>query len=153
MRQSNQTAADANAADANKEVVRGLFDAINTRRLDDLGLYLAADVIDHNKIIFGEEDEPGAAFDGFRLQLEAFGEGGMFPQELIAEGDLVATRLIVRGTHTGFHPRMPLPTGRSFEVEQMWTFTVADGKIREIRAVSDRLGLFIQLGWDWPKTS
>jgi predicted ester cyclase len=77
----------------------------------------------------------------------------MFPQELIAEGDLVATRLIVRGTHTGFHPRMPLPTGRSFEVEQMWTFTVTDGKIREIRAVSDRLGLFIQLGWDWPKTS
>jgi hypothetical protein len=27
---------------------------------------------------------------------------------------------------------------------------VADGLITEIRAVSDRLGMFLQLGWDWP---
>src|ERR1700743_3045607 len=141
---------DLAAVDANKEVVRGLFDAINTRRIDELGRYLAADVIDHNKIIYGEADEPGAAFDGFRRQLDAFGEGGMFPHELIAKGNQVVTRVIVRGTHTGFHPRMPLPTGRSFEVEQMWMFTVTGGKISEIRAVSARLGMFLQLGWDWP---
>jgi hypothetical protein len=24
------------------------------------------------------------------------------------------------------------------------------GLITEIRAVSDRLGMFLQLGWDWP---
>ncbi|MDT0454740.1 hypothetical protein RM550_03160 [Streptomyces sp. DSM 41527] len=24
------------------------------------------------------------------------------------------------------------------------------GRINEIRGVSDRLGLFLQLGWDWP---
>ena len=29
-------------------------------------------------------------------------------------------------------------------------FTIPHGKISEIRAVSDRLGLFLQLGWDWP---
>jgi hypothetical protein len=27
---------------------------------------------------------------------------------------------------------------------------LANGKVTEIRAVSDRLGLFAQLGWDWP---
>jgi hypothetical protein len=32
----------------------------------------------------------------------------------------------------------------------MWMFTVAGGRITEIRAVSDRLGMFLQLGWDWP---
>lgn len=111
---------------------------------------VAADLIDHNKIIYGEADEPGAAFDGFRQQLEAFGEGGLFPQQLVAEGDSVVARLIARGTHTGYHPRMPEPTGRSFEVEQIWIFQVRDGKIAEIRAVSDRLGMFLQLGWDWP---
>jgi hypothetical protein len=68
----------------------------------------------------------------------------------VAEGDTVVARLIVRGTHTGFHPRMPEPTGRSCEVEQIWILTVRDGKISEIRAVSDRLGMFLQLGWDWP---
>ncbi|MER6306702.1 ester cyclase [Streptomyces sp. NPDC001657] len=135
---------------ANKQVVADFFRAINERRLDDLPQYMALDVIDHNKIIFGEADEPGAAFDGFRQQLDAFGEGVMQPDALVAEGDTVVTRLTVTGTHTGYHPRMPEPTNRSFEVEQIWWFTVTDGKISEIRAVSDRLGMFLQLGWPWP---
>ncbi|MEU9125435.1 ester cyclase [Streptomyces sp. NPDC048506] len=135
---------------ANKQVVEGFFRAVNDRRLDDLSAYMALDVIDHNKIIFGEADEPGAAFDGFRQQLDAFGEGTMRPDALAAEGDTVVARLTVTGTHTGYHPRMPEPTNRSCEVEQIWWFTVIDGKISEIRAVSDRLGMFLQLGWPWP---
>ncbi|HEY2795979.1 MAG TPA: ester cyclase [Micromonosporaceae bacterium] len=136
--------------ETNKQVVVDFFQAINERRYDDWSKYMAADVIDHNKIIVDEEDAPGAAFDGFRQQLTAFGEGGMFPQQLIAEGDTVVARLLVRATHTGFHPRMPQPTGRSCEVEQIWIATIRDGKIAELRAVSDRLGMFIPLGWEWP---
>ena len=134
----------------NKQVVDEFFRAVTERRFADWTQYMAADVVDHNKIIFGEEDAPGAAFEGFRQQLAAFGEGGMYPQQLIAEGDTVVARVLVRGTHTGFHPRMPEPTGRSCEVEQIWILTLRDGKISEIRAVSDRLGMFLQLGWDWP---
>ncbi|MEV6611709.1 ester cyclase [Kutzneria sp. NPDC051319] len=74
----------------------------------------------------------------------------MEPVELIAEGDRVVARLTVSGVHTGFHPRMPVPTNRPFLVEQIWIFTLRDRKIAEIRAVSDRLGMFLQLGWDWP---
>ncbi len=74
----------------------------------------------------------------------------MAVEDLIAEGNQVVARLLVSGTHVGAHPRMPEPTNRSFEVEQIWIFTVVDGKITEIRAVSDRLGMFLQLGWDWP---
>ena len=134
----------------NKQVIEGFFAAVNERRIEDWGDWMHAGVIDHNKIIFGGADEPGAAFQGFKQQLDAFGAGRMDPRQLIAEGDEVAARLIVTGTHTGYHPRMPEPTGRSFEVEQIWIFTVRDGKIAEIRAVSDRLGMFLQLGWDWP---
>ncbi|MEU3353407.1 ester cyclase [Streptomyces sp. NPDC037389] len=137
-------------AQDNKRVVTEFFRAVNERRIADFPSYMAADVIDHNKIIYGEPDEPGAAFDGFRRQLEAFGAGRMAPQQLIAEGDAVMARLTVTGTHTGRHPRMPEPTHRSFEVEQIWIFTLRDGLISEIRAVSDRLGMFLQLGWDWP---
>ncbi|MGK5629293.1 ester cyclase [Streptomyces sp. URMC 123] len=136
--------------EANKRVVTGFLRAVNGRRLDDLDRYMARDVIDHNKIIFGEADEPGAAFDGFRQQLDAFGECRMDYQELIAEGDTVVARLVVSGTHTGYHPRMPEPTGRPFAVEQIWVFTIKNGRIAEIRAVSDRLGMFQQLGWHWP---
>ena len=135
---------------SNTAVVEGFFQALNTRRFEDWPHYMAADVIDHNKVIHGEPDEPGAAFEAFRQQLAAFGEGAMDPQELIAEGSKVVARLRVHGRHTGYHPRMPSPTGRSFEVEQIWIFTLRDGKIVEIRAVSDRLSMFLQLGWDWP---
>jgi predicted ester cyclase len=133
-----------------KQVIRDFLAALNEHRLTDLPRYMAAGVIDHNKIIHGEPDEPGAAFEGFRQQLAAFADARMEVGELIAEDDKVVARLMVSGRHTGAHPRMPQPTGRSFAVEQIWIFTVDGGKITEIRAVSDRLGLFLQLGWDWP---
>jgi predicted ester cyclase len=135
---------------ATTAVVENFFAALNERRFEDWPDYMAADVVDHNKVIHGEADEPGAAFEAFRRQLDAFGEGAMEPVELITEGPKVVARLRVHGRHTGYHPRMPSPTGRTFSVEQIWIFTVRDNRIAEIRAVSDRLGMFLQLGWDWP---
>jgi len=135
----------------NEQVVMGMFQAINDRQLDRLTDYIASDVIDYNKIIFGEADEPGAAFDGIRQQLAAFNPYHIDVEELIAKNDRVVARIIQRGVHSGFHPRMPEPTYRSFTVEIMLLFTLKDGKISEIRGVSDRLGLFFQLGWNWPE--
>jgi predicted ester cyclase len=142
----------------NKAAVAAFFDHLNQGALDGSegwAAYLSPEVIDHNKIIFGEADEPGAAIEGFRQQLAAFGpadtgKSGMGVQELISEGNQVVARLRVVGKHTGAHPRMPQPAGRDFDVEQIWIFTLTDGLITEIRAVSDRLGMFLQLGWDWP---
>lgn len=57
-------------------------------------------------------------------------------------------RLRVEGKHTGAHARMPEPTGRSCDVEQIWVCTLVDGRIAEIRA--DRLGMFLRVGGDWP---
>jgi predicted ester cyclase len=144
--------------DDNKAAISAFFDLLNQGALDGSegwAASLSPQVIDHNKIIFGEADEPGAAIEGFRQQLAAFGpadagESGMLVQELIGEGDQVVARLRVAGKHTGTHPRMPEPTGRDFDVEQIWIFTLTDGLVTEIRAVSDRLGMFLQLGWDWP---
>jgi predicted ester cyclase len=144
------TEADVTTIEANKRTIRSLFQAINEHQVGDLPDHIAADVTDHNKIIHGEADEPGAAFDGFAQQLAAFPDIAIDPQELIAEGDQVVVRFVASGTHTGSHPRMPHPTGRRFEVEQIWIFTLDRGKVTEIRAVSDRLGLFAQLDWDWP---
>lgn len=134
-----------------KKTVQGFFEAVSERRLEDLPRFMAADVVDHNKIIHGEADEPGAAFEGLRQQLAAFDPLTVQVDELLAEGDKVVARVTQRGVHRGAHPRMPEPTGRAFEVEAIWIFTLADGRISEIRAVSDRLGLFLQLDWPWPQ--
>jgi predicted ester cyclase len=137
-----------------KQVVRDFVTALNDRSGEGWAELLSPEVVDHNKVIFGEEDTPGAAVDGFRQQLAAFsteGEGdGFTVEQLIAEGEEVVARLRVAGVHSGSHPRMPEPTGRRCDVEQIWIFTVRGGRIVEIRAVSDRLGMFVQLGWDFP---
>ncbi|AKJ11827.1 ester cyclase [Streptomyces incarnatus] len=139
------------AVDDGKKVVQGFFEAVSEGRLEDLPQYMAADVVDHNKIIHGEADEPGAAFEGLRQQSEALAPLTVRVDELIGEGDRVVARVTQRGVHSGAHPRMPEPTVRSFEIEAVWIFTLRAGKIAEIRAVSDRLGLFAQLGWPLPQ--
>jgi predicted ester cyclase len=136
---------------ANKKLMIEFFDALNEGRLDDLPKYLAPDIVDHNKVIAGEEDRPGAAFGAFAQQLAAFTDLRLDVQEMLAEDDRVAVRLVVSGVHTGHHPRMAQPTGRSFQIEQIWILTVRNGYVSELRAVSDRLGLFMQLGWPWPE--
>ncbi|MET9487346.1 ester cyclase [Nocardia sp. NPDC006630] len=142
----------------NKATITSFINALNEGidgTATDWIAYLSPQVIDHNQIIFGEADEPGAAIEGFRQQLAAFsntddGEGGILIQDLMGEDGRVMARLRVVGKHTGAHARMPEPTGRSCDVEQIWVFTLVEGRIAEIRAVSDRLGMFLQLGWDWP---
>ncbi|MEV7182086.1 ester cyclase [Kitasatospora sp. NPDC093679] len=138
------------SVDRNKQLVTDFVTALNEARTADLGDYLAADVVDHNKIIHGEPDEPGAAFAAIGMQLTALKPYRARIDELIAEGDRVVARITQSGVSSGTHPRMPVPTGRAFENEAIFVFTVVDGRITEIRGVSDRLGLFLQLGWDWP---
>ncbi|GAA1956245.1 ester cyclase [Kitasatospora viridis] len=137
-------------ATSRKQLVADFFAALDEGRIADLGDYLAADVVDHNKIVFGEADEPGAAFAAIALQLSALAPYRVRVEELIEEGDKVVARVTQSGTSSASHPRMPEPTGRSFENEAIFVFTLRDRRISELRCVSDRLGLFLQLGWDWP---
>lgn len=66
-------------------------------------------------------------------------------EELVAEGDTVAARVTVSGTHRG--PFMGIaPTGRSFQQAQMHFVRFRDSKGIEHRAVRDDLGMMQQLG-------
>lgn len=89
---------------ANKETVTNWIACINDRRPEDLSKYMASDIVDHNKIIFGEADEPGAAFDGLKQQLAALNPWHIAIQELIAEDNKVVARLWQTGIQSGGHP-------------------------------------------------
>ena len=134
----------------NKQVVERFVAILNERRLDDLPQVMATHVVDHNKIIHGETDAPGAAIEAYRQQLAAFDPYHARIDEMIAEGDRVAVRITQSGVNSGAHPRAPIPTHRRFQNEIIYIFTITDGKITEIRGIGDRLGMFLQLGWPWP---
>jgi predicted ester cyclase len=63
--------------------------------------------------------------------------------------DTVAVAFVVRGRHTGALPTrigaVP-PTGADVEMSVIDIFTLVDGLITEVRAVSDELGLLSRLG-------
>ncbi|MFD0769841.1 ester cyclase [Bacillus sp. CGMCC 1.60114] len=79
---------------SNKKVVENFFKVVNLRQPERLVEFMAKDVIDHNKIIYGEDDKPGAAFDGIRLQLAAFNPLHFHIEELIAENSRVVARIV-----------------------------------------------------------
>jgi predicted ester cyclase len=66
---------------------------------------------------------------------------------ILADGDLVAVRVQVSGTHTGtpFPPGIPA-AGRSITWKEVHIFRCADGRIAEHWGVFDMLGILQQLG-------
>jgi hypothetical protein len=80
--------------DENKAVVQRLLDAINDSNLDELPQVVAADVVDHNAVIFMQPEGPGGVQEGVRMLLQGFPDLHLATQELIAD-DKVAE---VRGT-------------------------------------------------------
>lgn len=75
------------------------------------------------------------AFPDFRITIE----------DLVAEGDKVATRLTFRGTHKGEFQGIPA-TNRPVTFSWFLIDRIADGKIVERLGLFDRMGLMQQLG-------
>ena len=66
-------------------------------------------------------------------------------EDVIAEGNSVVTRWLLRGTHNGDFMAIP-PTGKQVTMSGISIFRIADGKIVEDRAAEDTLNLLQQVG-------
>ena len=117
---------------------------------------------------FNDPDERSSWFELHDSSVEAFGLGpepldldelrhfyqGLwraFPdlhieiEDLIGEGDMLAWRLRVAGTHEAEFRGVP-PTGTKVEFSAHYFFRFRDGKIAERWTNFDRLGVLVQLG-------
>jgi predicted ester cyclase len=81
-------------------------------------------------------------FDGFRA---AFSDFRAEVLQMIAEGDLVMTRKVFHGTHTGEFQGIA-PTGNEVAMHVIDIVRIRDDRIAEHWNVVDRLGLLAQLG-------
>jgi steroid delta-isomerase-like uncharacterized protein len=66
-------------------------------------------------------------------------------EEMVAEGDKVAARFTMRGTHKGTFFGVP-PTGKTIAVQAMNFYRLSDGQFVEERGQPDMLGLLQQIG-------
>lgn len=133
------------STEENKAVVRRYFrdlaDNTNPAAADEI---LAPDYAGHVSGNPGPLDRAGLA--GFVGMFHAAFPGITHTvEELVAEGDQVAARITVRGTHRGEFMGLP-PTGREVNIGAINVFTVRDGRVAVQHVVFDSLGLLQQLG-------
>ena len=127
----------------NKAVVRAWLDGWNARGVEAVDDLFSERFVDHQTA--GDV----AGLEPFKERLrgleQELGRGRFREEEVIAEGDKVAARTTLRGTHTGPFMGIP-PTGRLVVQEQIHILRFVDGKAVEHRAVRDDLGMLQQLG-------
>ncbi|MFF9564739.1 ester cyclase [Leifsonia sp. NPDC014704] len=135
-----------------KGLVRRHFQEIwNDRRLDACDELMADDFFEHAPAPFSQTP-PGRVHGPSAMRGTVAWLTGQFPdlrmdvEALIAEDDVVAARVVARGTFLGQTAGGPPPTGRSFEARQTHWFRVAGGQLVEHWATRDDLTTMIQTG-------
>ncbi|MBI4672180.1 MAG: ester cyclase [Chloroflexi bacterium] len=131
-----------------KALARGWYDAMTkafaTGDMNALDAFIVADFVEHNP---SPGQGPGLAglkqlFAGFQ---SAFPDMNISAEDVIAEGDKVAARFVMRGMNTGSFAGMPA-TGKQVTVEGIDILRVEGGKIVEHWGQYDQLGMMQQLG-------
>jgi steroid delta-isomerase-like uncharacterized protein len=134
----------------NASIIRAFYEAFDTKDLDKLATYAAADAQALN-VPFGLKL---SLRDDWETWFRAFPDGKLEAVNLVAQGDHVFAECVGRGTHTGTlkGPSGEIPaTGRKVEVPLAEIFRFREGKIVELRYYFDAFGLYRQLGLGAPE--
>jgi predicted ester cyclase len=152
--------------EANKDLIRRWFGAMERSALDEVLAYWAPEGVNHAsgrpglRLPTGREGIAGV----LSVLVAAFPDRRWKIDEMIAERDIVVCRMTVSGTfgHKPDSTSLPLPpdspgvegtalidegaTGRPYTIKHMHMFRVANGLIVEHWAARDDVGLLLQLG-------
>jgi steroid delta-isomerase-like uncharacterized protein len=132
-------------AESNKIVMGRFLEFINTASESLAQELISPDAIFH--VAGSPETMRGPA--GY-LTIIGMMRGG-FPdiqwtvEEMVAEGDKVAARFTMRGTHQGTFFGVP-PTGKKISVQTMNIYRLSGGQFVEEHGQPDMLGLLQQIG-------
>ncbi len=132
------------STEENKTLIRRWVEVWNKQKLDVIDRFVTADYVRHDPNapeVRGPEGEKQLV----GMYLAAFPDLQFTVEDLVAEGDKVATHITVRGTHRGELMGIP-PTGKQITVEAMEIYRLEDGRIAEQWVVMDGLGMMQQLG-------
>lgn len=131
------------ATHRHKELFERVVDALNDRDREGFAETHHADVVlhDHDEVFHGVEAAIKHEWDIY----EEFPDMEYVPEPIIAEGDMVAARWRVKGTHEGELDGIP-PTGESVDFPACGMLRIEDGAVSEVWLTYDQIGLMKQLG-------
>jgi steroid delta-isomerase-like uncharacterized protein len=137
-------ASSAEEQQKNKQVVRQFFEAADRQDIEGMG-----QLVSSTNYFFHFPGMPPMDWNTHKQFFTAFTSS--FPDlrheivDLVAEGDKVAVRFNVTGTHKGELQGIP-PTGKEVSFGAMDFITMIDGKIAEDWLSVDMMGLMQQIG-------
>jgi predicted ester cyclase len=130
----------------NKSIVCYIMaDLFNQGDLSLADKFIAPEFLDHSAPSGMNNRGPGPLSQIVMTLRMAFPDLHYILEEIVAEGEMVAARVTMSGTH--LRPFLDLsPTGRSVRMCEMHFFRIKDGKAIEHWEIRDDLGLMQQLG-------
>lgn len=131
---------------ANKALVRRLYEeGFNAGDLDVVDALVAPDVVTHNPLVLDAPEGPESVRGGIEMLRKAFPDLHVEIVDLIAEGDRVASSIVMSGTNTGDY-RRGSATDKAGSIRAFFVWRIADGRLAESWGVADRFDFLQQLG-------
>lgn len=130
----------------NKEVVRRFYEGVmNQTGPADLDPLMAEDFVDHGETLFGSPKGREILEGGIDYVHGILPDLHVDLEDMIASGDMVGVRGVMRVTHSGPLAGVPA-TGNELKWNGIAMFRVTNGKIAERWFNSDSLSIVTQLG-------
>ena len=131
--------------EANKEATRRFIEGVFNDH--DLSVYdelIADDFVEHEEIPGLSPDKAGSR-QWFEMFYAGFPDLHVEIHDMVADGDRVAVRGTMTGTHQGDIMGIPA-TGRSITLRTMDIVSIRDGRATGHWGVTDQMALLMQLG-------
>jgi steroid delta-isomerase-like uncharacterized protein len=133
------------SAEESKAIVRRFWGVWEEGNIDLVDELLAPDYINHTPATPDQPTGPEGVKGVVTMFRSAMPDLRVVIEDMIAEGDKVAVRYTLEGTHEGELFGVP-PTGQRLSIKSITVERVSDGKIRDHWRVTDELGMMQQLG-------
>ena len=132
--------------EANRSLIARLYKETNSGNLDIFDELCDPAHINHGSVVFPDLNGVAALKDVLKQLMVAVPDLQFVVQDLIAEGDMVAARGTVVGTHSGNFQGIAPPTGKRLVWTGIACYRIVNSKITERWANENDVSLLTQLG-------
>ncbi|MCJ7581031.1 MAG: ester cyclase [Candidatus Aminicenantes bacterium] len=129
----------------NKEIAHKAFKALDAGNVEAFKELWSPDFVHHNRR--GETSSLEQMIEAYKKGLITFPAGTTIAEDIIAEGDKVVVRYVLRTIYKGYTEKSA-DTGNEIEMNGINIFRIENGRIFEDWHSPDRLSFYQQLGME-----